>query len=459
MMNIKNKIRYKIWKHLNKKLQKKGIISPPFEKQEESSVEKKSSFYQVPCPEITDILCTAIAHPSKEKIFIDENFDINLYNKLQQFGNIDLDTIYKKYLTRFQYNLDKYKRNKLPSTPTKRLFIATGTISLINMLCYIKETENEGCFNDRIVICGAYFPHFIEQTLNILNLFNFQKIYFCKSSDNVKEVCLYNELYDVDEVCSIPIYSPVIDALKTLYLSTKINLISENFLFIPLSTLFSETQINLFYERAFSDKLDYPYPSKIPQRYMKEKTFKSVIEEIRKKLDLKIELSEGKWVLFCADCTVNPERHQTAVQNLINKGFKVLFKPHPRISLPYYQLEETPDLKILNATYSLELYDLSKILAVVSWTSLSLHTLIDLGIPCFSIHKDDISEIDFQKRENFLAKSYVLPIQELMSINLSESTEKIKTLLLKKQQKFIKNKPLLSQNKEFLKTFPEKKKG
>lgn len=266
----------------------------------------KSYFF----PELTDDICCYAQKEQTARVFIDENIDKKLHQELieKYCPDYDPDKMIELALKRFIFNHDKYLRNRLPSEPERRLFVISGTLSLINALCYIKE--NTGVYEDFAVVCGAYFPKFIEDTLQILSIHNFKKIFFAKKNENIKEVLIFNNLYKVDELIHIT-YIPVLNAIKDVFKSKiKKNIVLEYMPILSFNGLFNKDDYKIFSLNYFN-KIDCSYPEAgYNYTYMKKETLESVLSSLQKSLNAQINLDKNKKnILFCGGSLIKKDEN------------------------------------------------------------------------------------------------------------------------------------------------------
>lgn len=419
-----------------------------------SLIERQALKKQYDFPELLDNLCCISGKDPTDKIFIDENINPELHKELVQrfYPEYNPDEFIELATKRFIFNHDKYLKNRLPSAPKKRLFIVSGTLSLTNALCYIKENENSDQYEDSIVVCGAYFSRFIEDTLQIINLHDFKKILFCKASENVKNVLLFNNLYQVDELIHIA-YTPVLNAITDLFLSEiKRVIILEYMPVIPFGMIANEKKTSYVFCCKHFDKIDYAYPEKnFPVHYMKKETFSSIIAQIQKELNLNLLLDRNqKNILICGGSLIPREENLINFKQLQEKGYEVYFKPHPRDHEDYSSF----NVHLIKTSFSVEYYDLSNFVAVLSYASQMMFTLTDLNIPVFRITpKVNIySQHNFLQRLTVLTQEYIQPWELLLEADLSKSPEELREEFLKKQKEFLQTKPKLSENEHFKKT-------
>lgn len=401
-------------------------------------------------------------------VFIDEEYNRMLFDRLKHFiPQPTEDIIFMQLKDRFFYNYDKYLRNRLPSEPIRRLFITTGTLSLINALCYIEQSGNEDKYEDTMLIFGAITSQLIEDIIRALDKTKFKKVIFCKKQRaNISDNIIVHSLYEVDE-CIFVAHERTYPVLKAYYRKAKLTIIQESLAFFP----YSEQLATLpdMYHCNYSNKLDYAYPETGNlQIEMNREIYLRKIKDIGVKLNLKIKTKFGKKViLFCgADNATGMMLHEdttlTIIKKLTQKGYVVLFKKHPRDQKDY----EAMGVEVLDTAYPIEFYDLSEVTAILAFRSNLLFTLQDLDVPVFYVlpeetmvfdrFKDKFTEfqISQSKRASFCVQNYVLPMQELLDADMNKSANELRKEFLTKQKALLDSQPRLSENKEFKKQFP-----
>ena len=145
----------------------------------------------------------------------------------------------------------------------------------------------------------------------------------------------------------------------------------------------------------------------------------------------------------------------SVIEKLLSLGYKVIFKPHPRDPREYI---DNLDIQILQANLPLECYDLD-VVAVVSLSSLStINSLYFNELPSFSVSLLKYLNADDKPLEKKwldilvkkLTDEYTAPIDILYSVDAQDySKNELKNILMEKCTDYIKNKPVLSENKEF----------
>lgn len=138
---------------------------------------------------------------------------------------------------------------------------------------------------------------------------------------------------------------------------------------------------------------------------------------------------------------------------MLEKGYTVIFKPHPRDG---YKYKENEKFKILKTKIPLECYSLKdKCLAVVSlFSSASCQIYHYQGIAGFCSHNL------IRNTDNFglnVIEQYTPPVESLLEINANGRTFKeLQIQITNKYLDYIKEKPFLHENK-LLNEFYERK--
>lgn len=411
------------------------------------------------CPELNEIISTALCEKQQGNIFIDQTVSTKLHKQMADFFYPDFDQnkIIEGLRLRFEYNYDKYLQNRASSDPVRRLFITSGTLSVINALCYIRETENEGNFSDTMLLYGNFFPNFIKNIERFVTYGDFERILFCKHNNNIENVLLSNNVTNVDEVVFIYNDEPK-PVIQRLYKKAKLTVIFEAVPLMQPAKDKWDQPISCIYTRAVMDKIDYPHPEcGIPVRYMEKKTLLKLTRQIQEDLDLQIVPPyAGKWILFlCPDAWVQERLpvgySEKLIKKLQRKGYDVMIKRHPRTPDHAYF---TLGLESISTSYPVEFYDMSRLVGVFSYRTNALLFLQDLDVPTFCIDTVETESILSNDALYYVAKHYSLPVKALLQENAKEKTAaKLREKFRKMQKTLWEEASKLSEDSEYTSVF------
>ena len=363
------------------------------------------------------------------------------------------------------------------SKKIKRLFITTGNISLINVLAIIKKNDSFNMYEDSLIIdTGKGDGNFVKNQYKISSLHNFKKIIVEPKIFPGYQIVLNNH-FKVDElyILNHPLH---LNTVLPLFPKAKVHLIDEG----PGSLLnYNSDKIsNLesFITHRYINKLDFcniDDISKIKFEPLDISEFRKIAESLSKKYPIEINSSkEDKTILYCGiywevsglDKDTFTQVQNETINNLLDAGYKILYKPHPR-DTEFYGLDNNPNVEFINSKFPMELYNLD-ILAIVSLSSsTSISPAHYWNIPCFSNVVDDAIKIDKNDKINidlirYIVKEYSPNYNELLKLDVKNtSKEELKQKIKEIYNNFLKDKPILSQNKnvkKFIRGMNENKK-
>lgn len=379
------------------------------------------------------------------------------------FLNPDFNAILKAKIKKFKQENKKYIKNN-SKTPTKRLFLTTGNLSLLNALATIKQI-NKKCEDTLFIHSYITSDNFHETNIRISQIHNFKEIHTHYKKIDLREYFIENNLYEFDEIYFTNLYQYILLA-NQLYKNAKLFLIDEGCVSrLMRAKIFNYNKIKKMYFTNYSQKIDHwnlkrKNINKIIE--IDNQIFKEVSKEYSKIFPVNFNTEpEKKTVLFCGsyyEITKLKYEEYIKIQNetiekLINLGYTVYFKPHPRDDRNYI---DNPLVKIINTTLPLESCNLD-VCAAVSFASCStLHLLKMQNIAGFTIELPlekpgcKIDEKWISQLERKLILEYTAPLKMLLEINPNNYTkEELKKVLKNKCEEYINSKPLLSENKDF----------
>lgn len=354
--------------------------------------------------------------------------------------------------------------NRIDKKIKRRLFLTTGSISLLNNLTIIKQLNESDCEDVLFILSHIKNPSFSECCKKMASLHDFKQIYFlCLASFNLIEYFIKNKLFDFDEV----------------YFSNQFQFIHLTKLLYPNADwiLTDEGACGKIARRHYCDYnkvkkiMMLNYLNKIDFFGLEESNMNKIVP-LNKELFLEVSTKcaemfpvnlnlkpNEKAVIFCGTwwegSYLSKEQYfefqDGTIEKLISLGYKVFFKPHPRDPRNYIN---NPDISILNTAVPLECYNFD-VEAVVSLVSLvTLHIPYFRNIPGFAVPVFDKIDKEFEfywldVLVKKITERYTTPVEELLSVNPKLYTkQELKNMLQIKCEKYISTLPLLSQNKE-----------
>ena len=384
------------------------------------------------------------------------------------YFNWILFIIYSKIIFKIERFLYKRIGNKKIK---RRLFLTSGNISLINILTILKQFPEENCEDILVIDTMSGKKEFFDINFKAAQMHNFKKIIInIHYRDNRPYFAIMRKnLFYIDEIYAhtkpdyLRYIFPLFKDCKIVMFDEGINSVME--VPSPYNNLVSEVKMMKYCGKI--DKIGWNHAKYINPDI---NIFREIATEITNKYPFDVKLPpESKTILFLGsywqafNMTEKEfyEYQDNIIKKLLNNGFSVLYKQHPR----EVQSREIPQGVIkTNCLLPIELYNID-ILGVVSISSsASLQMYNYWNIPGFvSINdktcnvKEKISGIDLTK---LAAKQYVPDIEELLKIDANKySKEELKTMLKEIFQKKIDSQPMLSENPiilDYYKRYAEK---
>jgi hypothetical protein len=349
-----------------------------------------------------------------------------------------------------------YIQNKNAQDTHRRLFITTGGISLITAISIKKSIMNSKC--EDYLLIDTITKHsitFLENNTNIASLYDFKKIIFMQNQINYHILIDYG-LENIDEIFMVA-HLKLYQFIKLLYPSIPITFLEEGpgTLSYPI---YDYSKINKVIVHNYLNKYDFVvwHTTKVKPiiEFVDEKIFQETLGEIREKLNIKMKLNpEEKFILICGPDIeskkyIKKTKINTHIIKLINRGYKILFKKHPRDTEPYIFDDA---VTIIDTSYPIELYDLN-IVAAVNYSS-----SICITLPYFkklAVFSDmthlKISKIDIPymlKLTQFIIKQYTIPIEYLIKFDHKKySSSQLRIELFNLTLEYIAKMPDVSNN-------------
>ena len=347
----------------------------------------------------------------------------------------------------------------------RRLFITTGNLQLLNALAIILQlAEEETVPSENYVMVWSYITNdeFEKTSREIASLCGVRHYYsICGEKYDADRVIKFidkQKLVQIDEVYSLRlVFSTTI--FEKLYRNAKYILMDEGGVsLVPIPVKiprYCEKMISTF----FLNKLDYvSFPGRPwAVEHIQQKYFSIIAHKCAALYPWKIPHfdSQKKYVIFCGNYTAffSPytedemeSRQNHIIQALNDRGFHVLYKPHPRDPV---KRENHDGLTILHTRLPLECYQLEGIYAVISLCSAastqSYHYSKVAGfidpIFCSKAYAPHLA---------ILMNEYTPPIDLLLEVDArgKEPTE-LHREIERRYEMYMADKPLLSQNEKF----------
>lgn len=315
--------------------------------------------------------------------------------------------LYKPIL-KIKYKIYKNKRNNIK----KRLFSTTGNISLVNAITLIKQLNEQNC-EDYLIINSNGNDNFWETNMSISSLHNFKKI--IKIHDiRFSTGFLLSNIYKIDEIYSInhPFH---LDLYKEIFGDVDINLIDEGIGSLINYGLEDNSQIKAFYTNKYIDKIDgLGFSNDFIEKFKPLSTdiFKNIAKILVEKYPILPAIDKTKKnILYCGNywygSGLSKEEFETVqdklVNDLINQGYNVLYKPHPR-DTQFERLKNNPNVTFINSMLPIEVYNLDMLAVVSICSATSILVAHYWNIPGFS----NVQDKTIQKTSNDRIRSNLI---------------------------------------------------
>ena len=340
----------------------------------------------------------------------------------------------------------------------KRLFVTTGNLNLLNNIAIIKQMKLDKCknaSNDVLIWSSMSNPDFREISASIAKLGAFENYYFCFDVyiSGLQSYILKNVSAEYDEIY-FSNQKEFLLLIPKIFKNSKFILTDESVHGVCRLDGFSYDNISQMYFTRYLNKANYfGFNIKDAEKIVNldKEAFLNLSDRCNQLSPFDVETEhKDKNIIFCGTygvlknkTIVNMHELQNKIINsLIAKGYKILFKPHPRDSFRY---KENENFKILNTKLPLECYRLENILAIVAlYSCAALQSYHYHRIPGF-MHSDLLSSEDIFSMK--LLCEYTPDYKILLEFDVANmSTKELKTAILKKYEEWLNNKPLLSEN-------------
>lgn len=343
----------------------------------------------------------------------------------------------------------------------KRLFITTGSISLVNTLTIIEQTKDNTEYEDTLLILSFHqSAEFISTNKKIANLHNFKEILFFKKEKEVLKSVNFNN-YDF-------IYSVTVSRFYNEYRKHNNVYIFDEGPGSLKSDIRKLTNLKGLYVSKFINKFSFVNePDNIPNYEMNTAIFNEISSKIIKIFNEQEILETGKNALFIGHYIYRKLGDETAInfyvrniEYLMDRGYTVYFKAHPRdndVILPVLleKYQDNQKFKCLKNSLPIEIYDYNFDIVVGSYSG----TLV--SIP----HYRKISAVNLPLKELYhssagLGFKKFFALYDFYVPALSEMDDVIgkdKEIIWARYASIIDKKPLLKDNinlKEILRFYP-----
>ncbi|MCL2625729.1 MAG: SPASM domain-containing protein [Cystobacterineae bacterium] len=207
------------------------------------------------------------------------------------------------------------------------------------------------------------------------------------------------------------------------------------------------------------DKFDFINDKNINIKKLDKNIFRKIASDISLRSPIHIPFSKSdKVILFLSQYNLflnfGSERavslYKESMRRLIDRGYKLIFKVHPRHTIEIQSLLKDvfppSHLYFLDNILPSEIYDFD-VVAVVSFSSGGLLTMSHLyNIPAFHIDFNADFDLEIEKFFPRVIKEYTPNIREIFELKNDIAKEECRYALDQQFKKFLKNKPLLSEN-------------
>ena len=360
---------------------------------------------------------------------------------------------------------NKFNNNK----KTIRLFTTTGNISLINNLAIINEIGDFDKYEDILFVDpGKGREEFIKKTLQIASLHEFKNIYFAVGTRLSSELILKN-IVNIDELYLLN-HPKFIEPFIKVYDQTPIILTDEGAASLMDYGLDKIKNLKSFKTNKYLNKIDFmglDNLSKINFENIDMNEFQKIANILSKQYPISYKINpEDKAILYCGiywEVTGLSREKFVEIQSnmlneLLNAGYKILYKPHPRDN-EFFGFDKNPNVIFIDSKLPIEIYRLNviAILSVSSTTSItSPHYWQIAGFS--NIVEESLAENPEDITKNniirMIINEYSQNYKKLLEYDvIGTSREELKTLIFEDYMNFLDTKPILSVNSLFKKEF------
>jgi hypothetical protein len=372
-------------------------------------------------------------------------------------------------LDRFVLKGYYYLQNRKENDKERRLFVTSGGISLITLLAIRQKIGSNNKYEDFLVIFGTSPNNhgFLINNKNIADVYAFKKIYIYMQRISSYRFIDFG-LAEIDEVyvfANLYFYT----CFQKIYPYSKFILFDEGPASCISYPVYNYSQITKVIVHNYLGKINFFLWHNTNKRptveFVDELEFANVLSNVQKKLHitLKMENESKKCILVCGPGDVDksllkPDIIKGIINALIGKGYKVMFKKHPRDTLDYHFIQ---DVEFIDTAYPVELYNLNIVAAVNFGGSLGITLSHFNKIACFSKNPTGgkIGVPWLTGLTQMIVSQYTVPIDVLLNFPHEKySTAELKEKLFELFVEYVKEKPDVSSNENIGK-FLKRNKG
>lgn len=318
----------------------------------------------------------------------------------------------------------------------KRLFITTGSISLINALTIIEQTKSQGDFEDVLVVISmTQGKSFVDTTKKIASLHSFKEIKFLNKEREIVKNYKLKEF----ETIFIALTSKI---CKNIFSHKNVYIFDEG----PGSAkaeLKQIPKIKGMYTTRFLDKISFIPFGKNKEIYEIDKSvFFNITQKILKLFGESDKLETEKNVLFIGHYVYRKAGTERAIEfykkyinYFIDKGYNIYFKGHPRdndVVLPIIkkEFENNKNLHFMENSLPIEIYNYNFDIAVGAYSG----TLVSLphyyDIPAINLPFKELyySEVGLSFKQYFALYEEYIPSFKLMEQVIGKEKAEIQAL-------------------------------
>lgn len=375
---------------------------------------------------------------------------------------------YEKEREKFLQAKKNYLSRRSSRAVMRRLFITTGNLQLINILAIIEQLkETDECPAENHILVWSSLSNRGFETLNrrLARFYGVSQYYeACGEGWSFRKVgrlLIKHRLYDIDEIYSLQ-QQEHLELYRDLFQGVE-HIITDECLhsLIPSPQMIA-THSHKMITTCYLNKLDYvEFSGRTWQvQHIRADKFQEIAAQCTKLFPWPYRTdSDRKTIVYCASYYARwwpftaerlEEMQKSIVQKLVDKGYFVLYKPHPRDKkLP----RESNNLKILHTRLPLECYRLDGVLAVVSlFSSASSQIYHYNGVPGF-VDYNFLEEV-LLDHLSLLIKDYTPPVDLLLDLEVAKmSYAQLQMVINNLYKSHMECKPKLSENKQFSKAY------
>lgn len=381
---------------------------------------------------------------------------------------------YEKITAAFREANQAYLAHKKDHT-IRRLFFTSGNLQLINAMAIISqlaENEKKSSINHIIVQSSVTNDDFEKANREMAALCGpHHHYYFCCGGNwNPERFIKYiikHRLEEIDEVYCLRLWTPLI-IFETLYRSAKCIVMDEGAgSLIPADRGRMRKYCRKMLTTFFLGKLDYvSFPGRPwSVEHIQQEYFDCIANKCASLYPWELPFSEKKYIIFCGTYAASffefteeemMSREEQLIQKLIDKGYHVLYKPHPRDPVKRH---ERDGFTILHTRLPLECYQLNGVYAIVSLRSCaSLQSYHYCKVPGF-IDAEFCSKT-YDPPMAIMMNDYTPPVDLLLEVDARDmKPDELRREIELRYERHMADKPLLSQNERFSKAYIQPKKS